>query len=69
MERKNCTRCNVEKNNNDFYNKYSECKICDSNRSLKGYYENTDKFQIGKKYLMEKQRKVITKTKHQIYNL
>ena len=39
MDRKICTHCNVEKNIEDFYNKYTECKICNRNRSLKRYYE------------------------------
>ena len=43
MERKTCTRCNLQKNIEDFYNKYRECKTCISNRSLKRYYENEDK--------------------------
>ena len=43
MERKTCTRWNVEKNLENFHNKDIECKICNSNRSLKRYYENKDK--------------------------
>ena len=35
MERKKCTHCNMEKNVEDLYNKYTEYKICISNRSLK----------------------------------
>ena len=35
MERKICTKCNLEKNIEDFYNNYTEYKICNSNRSLK----------------------------------
>ena len=43
MGRKICTHCNIEKNFEDFYNKYTECTIFNSNRSLKRYYENKDK--------------------------
>ena len=42
MERKICTQCN-KKNIEDFYKKYKERKICNSNRILKRYYENKDK--------------------------
>ena len=43
MERKSCTHCNIEKNIEDFYNKYTKCKISNSERSLKRYYENKEK--------------------------
>ena len=43
MVSKLCIRCNKKKNNEDFYNKYTECKICNSNRTLKRYYEIKDK--------------------------
>ena len=35
MQRKICTQCNIEKNIEDFYNKYTEGKFCNSKRSLK----------------------------------
>ena len=37
MQRKSCTHCNIEKNTVDFYNKDTECRVCNSNRSLKRY--------------------------------
>ena len=37
MQRKSCTHCNIEKNIVDFYNKDTECSVCNSNRSLKRY--------------------------------
>ena len=40
MERKKCTHCHTEKIIDDFHNNYTECKFCNSNRSLKRYYEN-----------------------------
>ena len=43
MERKLCTRCNIEKNIEDFYNKYTECKTCNNKRSLRHYYEKRNK--------------------------
>ena len=49
MERKVCTHCNLEKHIKDFYNNYTECKISNSNRSLKRYCENKDKLSIQRK--------------------
>ena len=49
MDSKICTICNVEKNIEEFYNKYTECKICKSNRSLQRYYEIKDKISNQKK--------------------
>ena len=41
MGGKICTPCNIEKSVDDFYNKYTEWKICNSNsRSVKRYYKN-----------------------------
>ena len=38
MERKACTQCNIVKHTEDFYKKnHTECKICNSERSLKRY--------------------------------
>ena len=56
MERKICTHCNIEKNIDDFYSKYTECKICNSKRSLKRYYENKDKISNQRKIYYEKNR-------------
>ena len=50
MERKICNQCNIEKSIEDFYSKYAECKICNSIRSLKRYYENKVKLSNQKKY-------------------
>ena len=43
MESKICSKCNTEKSIISFYNKYSECKDCNSKRGLKCYYDNEDK--------------------------
>ena len=56
MERKICTHCNIEKHIRDFYNNYTECKICKGNRSLKRYYENKDKLSNQQKIYYEKNR-------------
>ena len=52
MDSKICTRCNIEKSLEDIYNKYTECKVCKSNRSLKRYYENKDKISKQKKIIL-----------------
>ena len=54
MDSKICTRCNIEKSIEDFYNKYTECKVCNSNRSLKRYHENKDKISNQRKVYYEK---------------
>ena len=56
MERKICTHCNIEIYIEDFYNKYTACKICNSNRSLKRCYENKDKLSNQQKVYYEKTR-------------
>ena len=43
MDSKVCVVCNIEKNIDNFYNKYKECKHCNIKRSMKRYYENKDK--------------------------
>ena len=40
MNTKTCNRCNIEKDINNFYNKYSECKRCNIKRVMNRYYEN-----------------------------
>ena len=59
MEGKICTRCNVEKNIEDFHNKYTEWKTCNSNRSLKLYYEIKDKLSNERQIFFEKNRDVL----------
>ena len=54
MERKYCTECNIEKNIEYFYNKYTESKICNSNKSLKRDYENKDKLSNQRKLVFQK---------------
>ena len=43
MESKVCFICNTEKRNDNFYNKYRECKLCNIQGSKKRYHENKDK--------------------------
>ena len=54
MERKKFTQCNIEKHIQDFRNKDTECKICNSNRSFKRYYENKENYQIKEKFITKK---------------
>ena len=59
MESKVCVICNAEKNNDNFYNKYRECKQCNIKRSMKRYYENKDKLAYQRKLYFEKNRSVL----------
>ena len=55
MNTKTCTICNIEKDINNFYKKYTECIECNRARGLKRYYENKEKkYQINKRYLMKR---------------
>ena len=56
MERDICTHSNLATNFEDIYNKYTEYKKCDSNRSLKRYYENNEKLSNQRKTYCEKER-------------
>ena len=51
-----CTICNIEKDTNNFYRKYSECRECDHARGLKRYYEKKDKISNQQKLFYEKNR-------------
>ena len=59
MESKICTQCNIEKDINNFYKKYSECIECNRARGLKRYYENKDKISNQQKIYYEKNREKI----------
>ena len=48
MNTKTCTICNIEKDINNFYKKYSEGIDCNRARGLKRYYENKDKILLQK---------------------
>ena len=56
MDTKICTICNIEKDINNFYEKYSECIDCNRARGLKRYYENKDKIPNQQKIYYEKNR-------------
>ena len=59
MNTKTCTICNIEKDINNFYKKYSECIDCNRARGLKRYYENKDKISNQQKVYYEKNREKI----------
>ena len=49
MESKICTVCNIEKQINNFYIRYSERKECNIKRGVKRYYDNKDKISVQHK--------------------
>ena len=51
--------CDIEKDINDFYKKYTECIKCNRARGLKRYYENKDKISNQQKVYYEKNREKI----------
>ena len=56
MENKTCTVCKVEKQINNFYKKYSECKAFNIKRVIKRYHDNKNKISIQQKIYYEKNR-------------
>ena len=54
MESKVCVVCNIEKNIDNFHNKYRECKRCNIKRSPKRYRESKDKLTNQRKLYYEK---------------
>ena len=66
-----CTICNIEKNINNFYSKYSECRECNRARGLKRYYDNKDKISNQQKMQYEKiEKKYYYRNKTiEVYNL
>ena len=59
MDSKMCTICNIEKDINNFYKKYTECIECNRARGLKRYYGNKDKISNQQKIYYEKNREKI----------
>ena len=56
MESKTYTVCNTEKDINNFYKTYTECKDCNRTKGLKRYYENKVKISNQQKIYFEKNR-------------
>ena len=59
MDTKMCTICNIEKDINNFYKKFSDCIDCKRKGGLKRYYENKDKISNQQKIYFEKNREKI----------
>ena len=59
METKVCVNWKTEKNIDNFYNKYRECKPCNILGSTRHYYENKDKISNQPKIYYEKNRDVL----------
>ena len=59
MNTKMCTICNIEKDINNFYKKYSESRDCNRTRGLKRYYENKEKISTQQKIYYQKNREKI----------
>ena len=56
MDNKICTMCNIEKQIDNFYKKYSECKACNIKRGVNRYYNKKDKISNQQKIFYEKNR-------------
>ena len=71
MNTKMCTVCNIHKDINNFYKKYSECIDCNRAIGLKRYYENKDKISNQQEIYYEKNREKILLQKEtiEVYNL
>ena len=59
MDTKMCTICNIEKDINNFYKKYTECIDCNRARGLKRYDENKEKISNQQRAYYEKNREKI----------
>ena len=59
METKVWIVCKTEKNIDNFYNKYRECKPCNIKTSTRRYYENKDKITNQQKLYYERNRDLL----------
>ena len=59
MDTKNCSIFNIEKQINNFYKKYSECRDCNHARGLKRYCEKRDKISNQQKIYYKKNREKV----------
>ena len=64
MESKLCSWFNIENKIKDIHNKNTEYKICNSDRSLKRYYENKDKISNQKNIYFEKRTEKLLQKKY-----
>ena len=68
MENTLCTVCKIEKHNNNFYRKYSECKDCIIKRGVKRYYNKKYKISIQQKIYYEKNREKLLQKQNDYRN-
>ena len=68
MDSKTCTMCIIEKHINNFYKKYSECKVCNIKRGVKRYCKNKDKKSIQQKNCYEKNREKLLQKRIDLRN-
>ena len=68
MENRICTLCEIEKQINNFYERYSECKDCIIKRGVKGYYDNKDKISIQQKFYDEENREKLLEKQNDYRN-
>ena len=68
MDTKTCTMCNIEKQSNNFYRKYSECKDCNIKKGVKRYYNIKDKISIQQKIYYEKNREKLLQKQNDYRN-
>ena len=61
MEIKLCSVCNIEKQINSFYKRYSESKDCNVKRGVNSYYDKKIKHQFKKKYYEKNRQKLLEK--------
>ena len=68
MENKICTLCDIEKQINNFYKRYSECKECIIKRGKTRHYDNKDKISIQQKIYYEKNRDKLLQKQNEYRN-
>ena len=56
MDTKICSMCKIDKQINNSYKKYSECKPCNIKRGVKRYYNIKDKISNHQKIYYEENR-------------
>ena len=68
MESKICTVCNIEKQINNFYKNYSECKDCNIKQGVKCYFDNKYKISLQQKIYYEKNGDIVIQKQNEYRN-